>query len=400
MASFALTPRIAGLVMAEVACAFVLLIGCGLMVRSFLALQRIDPGFDAKGVFTFFLPRPAGQTADEQLARTRALRDQIAAIPGVTDATAASALPLDGTSFTGPYGPEAAAADTALMRQAEHRFIVPGYFAAMRTPLLEGREFTDSDNRPGADVVIVDSVLAQRLFPGRPAVGQRILVPRIMGQAQPRPFEVIGVAREQRSAALAHAGRETVFIANGRGGAHMVRRWAVRTSGEVAAIVASVRATVTAADPTMALGDELSLADYVAAAEAPTEFTLSLMLAFAVIAIVLAVVGLYGVLATLVAERTAEIGVRMALGSDRAGVFRLVLTQGLRMSGVGLAIGLGLSLLLTRAMSAMLVGVTATDLGTYLAVGAGFVCVVLAACAIPAWRAATLNPIDALRQDA
>ena len=221
-----------------------------------------------------------------------------------------------------------------------------------------------------------------------------------MGQAQPRPFEVIGVAREQRSAALAHAGRETVFIANGRGGAHMVRRWAVRTSGEVAAIVASVRATVTAADPTMALGDELSLADYVAAAEAPTEFTLSLMLAFAVIAIVLAVVGLYGVLATLVAERTAEIGVRMALGSDRAGVFRLVLTQGLRMSGVGLAIGLGLSLLLTRAMSAMLVGVTATDLGTYLAVGAGFVCVVLAACAIPAWRAATLNPIDALRQDA
>jgi len=386
------------IIVLEVALSFVLLLGFGLMLRSYVALQHVDPGFDSAGVHTFLLPQVRGATPAERHARMEELRRRLAALPGVTAVTAASSLPFDGSLATVPYGPEEAAADATLQRQADARFVLPGYFAAMKTRLVEGREFTDGDNRPDVNVVVIDTQLAAKLFPGKSAVGQRIFAPRVGPGIQTRPFEVIGVSEVQRSAELARAGREALFFADGRAGSGLARRWVVRSAGAATAIAGPTRAAVAAVDPTTPLADEQPLTAYVDAAMGPTRFVLVLIGVFGGIAATLAVVGLYGVLSTLVTERTAEIGLRMSLGADRSSVFRLVVGHGLRFAVVGLALGVPMAVLLARASEAMLVGVVPTDLPTLLTVTAGFVAVVTAACAIPALRASRIAPLDALRQ--
>jgi len=387
-----------GIIVAEVALSFVLLLGFGLMLRSYVALQQITPGFDSAGVATFFLPQVRGATPAARQARMEDLRARLSALPGVSHVTAASSLPFDGFMGTVPYGPVEAAADASLQRQADARFVLPGYFAAMQTRIVDGREFTDADNRPDVNVVVIDAQMAAKLFPGQRAVGRQIFAPRVGPGIQTQPFEVIGVSEVQRSAELARIGREALFFADARAGSGVARRWVIRTSGDGASLAAAVRATVAAVDPTAVVADERPLAEYVDTAMGPTRFLLVLIGVFGAIAVVLVVVGLYSVLSTLVTERTAEIGVRMSLGADRASIFRLIVGHGLRFAALGLVIGVPLALALARSISALLVDVAATDVPTLLGVGAAFVAVVAAACAQPALRAARITPVDALRQ--
>jgi putative ABC transport system permease protein len=384
-------------VVAEVALAFVLLVGSGLMVRTFVALIQADPGYDPNGVLTFQLPNLGQRNPEARAAFVTDLKQRLAVLPGVQAVSAVGPLPLDGTTSNVRWGTEAAAADPNLFQQANLHAVLPGYFAAMRTRLIDGRVFTEADDIPGLRLVIVDRRLAQKAFPGESAVGKRLLMRT--GGPEPEWFEIIGVVEHQRHETLASDGREAVFLPNGFFNFGAANRWIVRTAGDPNLLVQPVRSTIQALDRSLAIADLQPMQAYVDQARAPTRFSLVLIGGFAVIAVVLAAVGLYGVLATLVRQRTAEIGVRMAFGAPRRNILGLVVGRGMRLSGLGLVIGVVTALAVTRVMGTMLVGVKATDPITFGAMIVLFFGIAGLACWVPARRAAGLDPNVALREE-
>jgi hypothetical protein len=275
--------------------------------------------------------------------------------------------------------------------------VLPGYFEAMRTPLIAGRTFSDADNVPGAKVVVIDRILAEKAFPNQPAVGKRLL--SRFRTPEPESFDVIGVVAHQRHETLAHDGRETLYFSDGMIGYGFATRWAVRTAGDPASFAVQVRAAVAAIDPMVPVAELKPMSDYVRRAQAPTRFALVCISVFAAIAAVLAAVGLYGTLAIVVRQRTTEIGVRMAFGASREQIFSLVIGRGLVLSGAGIAIGLGIALALARVMRSLLVGVEATDPLTFVVISLAFGGLAAIACWIPARRAAALDAADALRDE-
>ena len=385
------------MVTVEVALSFVLLIGSGLMLRTFVEVQRIDLGYDATGVLTFLLPASGTQPAERALFVQR-VRDRLRAIPGVESVSAASPLPLDGQLVTGRWGPETAAADTTLYRQADARIVLPGYFETLRTRLIEGRTFTEADNaRTDATLIILDDQLAAKAFPNRSAIGQRILA-RIR-TPEPEVFEVIGVVAHQRHAALSAAGPDCMFFTDGLLGSGAAGRWAVRTSGEPAEQAGAIRAAIAEVAPNAALAELQPMTDFVDRAAAPTRFTVVLIALFGGIAVLLAAVGLYGVLATTVRQRTAEIGMRTIFGAPRRSIFALIIGEGLRCTAVGIAIGCVLAIGVTRWMASLLVGVEPTDPLTFAGTTGLFLLIATLACWLPAYRAARLDPAVALREE-
>jgi predicted permease len=386
-------------VMAEVALSFVLLVGSGLMLRSFLALERTDPGYDPNGLLTFLVnPRARGDTARAAFMQT--MRERLGAIPGVQEVTAASPLPLDGQLGTARWGTEAAAADPALFQQANVHVVLPGYFETMRARLLAGRTFTEADNNPNVRVLIIDQRLAAKAFPNQPvqsAVGKRLLFrPRT---PEPEMFEVVGVVANERHVSLTADGPEAGFFTDGYMGYGNAGRWVLRTAGDPAGLVPAMRAAVREVDPLLAVAEVQPMTVLVDRAKGPTRFALVLIGAFAIIAVVLATVGLYGVLSSVVRQRTSEIGVRMALGAQRGNILQLVIGHGLLLSGAGILIGAAGALALTRVMASMLVGVSATDPVTFATIGLVFVVIAVVACWLPARRAAGMDPTVALRED-
>jgi len=384
-----------GVVVAEVALAFVLLVGSGLMIRSFVSLQRADPGYDPAGVFTFFLPNLNRPEAEARATFVRELRGRLEALPGVTAVTAANPLPLDGGVANTRWGTEEALSNPALFQQANLHIMLPGYFEALGTRIVAGRVHTEAENSADHRFLVVDTRLAEKAFPGESPIGKRILA-RVNTQ-EAEWFEIIGVVEHQRHETLAREGRETVFLPDGFFQHGAVSRWAVRTGGDPQTLAGPVRAILREMDRGVAVTELQPMADFVARAQAPTRFALTLIGVFAAIAVILAGVGLYGVLATMVRQRTAEIGVRMAFGAERGTILRLVVGQGLRLSALGLVIGVVAALALTRAMSAMLVGVGATDPLTFAAMVGVFLVVAVVACWLPARQAAGLDPTEALR---
>jgi len=384
-------------VIAEVALSFVLLVGGGLMARSFVALHRADPGYDPSGVLTLALNNVNRPQPEARAAFMRELRSRLGALPGVQAVTSATPLPLDGATNVVRWGPEAAAADPTLFQQAALHVVEPGYFAAMRTRLLDGRAFTDADNAQGLHLAIVDRVFAAKAFPGQSAVGRHILA-RVNVNPEPESYEIIGVVDHQRHETLARDGREAIFLTTGFFG-FGVGRLAIRAGGNLDALAQAVRSEIHALDGSILITDMKPMQDYVDKARAPTRFALVMIAIFAVVAVVLAAVGLYGVLSTVVRQRTAEIGVRMAFGAPSASIFRLVVGQGLGLSGAGIAVGLFAAFALTRLMSTMLVGVAATDPATFAAIALLFLAIAALACWLPARRAAALDPVTALREE-
>jgi putative ABC transport system permease protein len=386
-----------GLVVVEVALSFVLLVGSGLMLRSMIALQRVNPGYDPRGVLTFLMPNIFVPQTEARAEFVRRMRAELAVLPGVESVAAANPLPLDGGTANMPWGTEAAASDPTQFQQATTHVVLPGYFETMRAPVLEGRTFRDDDNRPESNAVVIDHLLAAKAFPGQPATGRRLLLR--LGGNEPTPFEVIGVVAHERHATLAADGREALFFTDGQRGFSVANRWVLRTSVDPASLSDAVKATVARINPRLALSDVQPMQALVDRVQAPTRFALSLTSVFAAIAAVLAVIGLYSVLAASVRQRTAEIGVRMAFGAERAAIFRLIVGRGLALAAVGIVIGAAAALGMTRAISSLLVGVRASDPATFATIGMVFLGVALAACGLPAYRASRLDATEALRAE-
>ena len=391
-----------GVVIAEVALSFVLLVGAGLMVRSFMALEHVDPGFDPTGVLTFTAPNGRLRSPDDRHAYSNELADRLRAIPGVTDVTAAGPLPLDGVEANVRWGTLDARTDPSRFRQSTFHVVRPGYFAAMHARMIAGRAFTEADNVRDATGIVIDDQLASKAFPDQSPqsiIGKSLLVRVTTPEAQ--RYQIIGIAGHERHQSLATPGREAIFVPEallGFGGAF---RWAVRTSGDPNSLMPQVRRIVAEVDPLVAIGEMKPMSAYVDRAMAPTRFSLVLIGIFAAVAAVLASVGLYGVLATTVRQRTAEIGVRMAFGASSESIFRLMIGHGLLLSVVGIGVGLVAALALTGLMqrASMLISIEPTDPMTYGGIAVLFAAVAALACWLPARRAAALDPNVALREE-
>jgi putative ABC transport system permease protein len=384
-------------VITEVALSFVLLIGSGLMLRSFIALRHIDTGYDPNNLLTFLQLGPRGSQPQERAAFMRELQGRLRALPGVENAAASSPFPLSGYSNSTRWGAEQALSDSSKYQTADYQIVLPGYFEAMRMRLQAGRTFTEMDNAPEQKVVIIDEFLATKAFQKEPAVGKRILVS--LPTRGPELVEVIGVVGHQRNNSLAEPGREQFYVTDGYRGHGVAAFWAVRVNGDPARHAAAVRAEVARFNSNVLVTELQPMDAMVERAQAGTRFSLLLIGVFAVIAALLACVGLYGVLSTVVRQRTAEIGVRMALGATPGSVFKLVVGQGLLLSAMGVAIGLVAAFGLTRAMTSLLVGVKATDPVTFVAMAAFYLIIAAVASWLPARRASGLDPTIALREE-
>ena len=387
-----------GVVVAEVALSFVLLVGAGLMMRSFIELRRVEPGYHPHGLLTFLTVGEAQgfEQPQRRMAFLREEAERLKAIPGVESVGAATGLPLHGL---GPahgirWSTQQLAADES--RTVDVPTVLPGYFEVLESRILEGRVFTEADNASRRNLAVIDETLAARAFPNESAVGRQICV------YIPDPFclEVIGVVEHQRLYSLASRGKDQIFLLDGFWGIGISRHWALRTRGDPAKYAAAVRAEVAKFAPgRLAITDIETMDASVAQAQAATRFQLLLIGVFAAMAALLAAVGLYGVLASAVRQRTAEIGVRMALGAAPGGIFRMVVGRGLALSAVGVAIGFIAALGLTRVMESLLVGVRATDPATFAAMTVFFFLVAGVACWAPARRAAGMDTTAALREE-
>lgn len=384
-------------VVTEVALSLVLLVGSGLMYRSFRDLERIDPGYAPHGLLTFqVLGNLGATTPDGRAAAIRLIQQKVQAIPGVQSATATTPFPLGGQFSPIRWGNLGAGSDASKFKAADFQFVLPGYFETMHIPLVAGRTFTEADNARGHNVVVIDKELADKAFPNGSAVGRQILIRVRTPEAE--PVEVIGVVGHTRDESLSVPGREQVYFADAFIGSGAVRDWALRTSGDPASYANEVRSVVKAINPHLLVAQVEPMDALVSRAQAGTRFSLLLIGTFAVIAVLLAGVGLYGVLSTVVRQRTAEIGVRMALGAQPGRIFNLFVGQGLRLTAVGIAIGLLAAFALTRLMASMLVGVRATDPVTFIAMALLFFLIAALASWFPAWRASAVDPNQALRQ--
>jgi putative ABC transport system permease protein len=385
-------------VVAEIALSFVLLMGSGLMFRSFLALQKINVGFDPAHVLTFnLLGGRFGTQAAQRAVYIREVQTGLQSIPGVEKVSAATNFPLAGGFFPIRWGLEDALTDASKFRAVDNQEVLPGYFETMHTPLLAGRTFSDLDNAPDQNVAVIDELMALKAFPHQSAIGKRLLI-RVR-TPEPEWVQVIGVVAHQRQSDLADPGREQIYFTDGFIGHGAVSQWIVRTRGDPAKYGPQIRAEITRLDPHLLI-TELHPADYwLEHAQAGTRFSLLLIGVFAAIAALLAAVGLYGVLSTVVRQRTAEIGVRMALGAAPANIFGLVAGHGFQLSAIAIGIGILAALALTRVMSSLLVGIKATDPMTFLAIAILFFAIAAVASWIPARRAARLDPTVALRDE-
>lgn len=398
-------------VVIEVALCFVLLVGSGLMFRSFRDLEHINPGFDPHGLLTFqVLGTLGGQTSASRAAAVREIQRRLQAIPGIESVAGSDIFPLAGGFSPIRWGTLDAGQDTSKFQATNPEFVLPGYFQTLHIPLIAGRTFTDDDNSPlpdaafqsndfskvGHKVVVIDEDLAKKAFPNGSAVGKQILIRTRTPEAE--PVEVIGVVAHTRDESLSVPGREEVYFPDGFGGSGNEQQWTIRTSGNPAKYGNDIRATIKQYNSTLLVAEMQTADQLVEKAEAGTIFSLLLIGVFAVIAVLLAAVGLYGVLSTVVRQRTAEIGVRMALGAQPAGIFRLIVGQGLRLTAVGIVAGFIGAFALTRLMTTMLVGVKATDPATFVTMAIVFFLIAAVSSWVPAWRAASVDPNEALRQ--
>ncbi len=301
-------------------------------------------------------------------------------------------LPLEGQTWTGSYAVREDG--SGVPPEANYRVISAGYFEAVNARLLEGRTFRDQDKR---NVAIVSRALAAREWPDQPAVGKRV---QASPWAQPVWYDVIGVADDIRYADVREEGKPTIYFATqGWSWADWEFGIVVRTSTEPMSVVPAIKAELAALDPAVPLARPRPMTGYVSDLLSPNTFALTLFALFAALAFVMATVGIYGTLSHTVGARTKAIGIRMALGSEQRGVARLVVGQGLRLTAIGVGVGMVASLWLSRFVASLLYGVTPTDPATFAVIAASVVFVGVAASYVPARRAAAVDPAEALRGD-
>ncbi len=391
-----------GMVVAEVALSLVLLVGAGLLVRSFVALRVAYPGFATEGVVTFRVALPPADypsTAD-RWAFYAEMKGRLEGIPGVESVAATSQLPLTGRGFEGHYAFDERTAEFWGLAVADGRWVSPGYFRTMGATLLEGREYTLDDVESGARVIIIDDELARQAFSDGPAVGRLLQTASNAAPPERRYHHVIGVVRHLHLHDLTRPGVAQMYAPITFAGAFNGRDHfsvSVRSDMPLAELAPLIRREVRAIGPDIAVQDLASIASLVGSARAQARVALILMILFGATALLLSLVGLYAVLASAVSERTKEIGIRIALGQDRASVQRLVIAGGMRLVTASVAIGLVAAALGACAASSLLFEVTAWDLRTYLGATVLLAGSAALACWLPARRATRIDPIDALR---
>ncbi len=395
-----------GLVVSEVTLALVLLIGAGLMVRSFAAIQRVNPGFETTNVLTFNAPLPFIKYLSSQARATfvNQLGDRLAAIPGVEAVGGVTPLPLAGGEqySVGSYGKIGESDEVYRTNRADFKSVLPGYFEAMKISLMSGRTFVRGDNEAQAlDVAVIDAKLAARLFGRDNPLGAQILVDHFNEQTfslERIPVTVVGVVANVRSGSLAAESRETIYLPYVFQ-SFLPLTFVVRTAVDPTGLMTRVRTEVDALDRDVPVADLATLQSWVDGAMAQTRFLLALSGTFAVLALVLAALGLYGVISFSARQRTREIGVRVALGASSGDVRRLILRQGMIVAAIGIALGLLASLVLTRVVNSYLVGVSATDPVTFAGVSVVLLGVAALASYLPARRATAINPVQALHEE-
>jgi putative ABC transport system permease protein len=324
------------------------------------------------------------------------LRRRLSSVPGVHSVSCGSSLPLAGPHWNSHWGTEEARADPGKLRQMTLVGVQPDYFETLGSRLLAGRTFAEADNAPGLRLAVIDELLAAKAFPNQPAVGKRILAR--LGSDTSESFQVIGVVGRHRILSLASDPREQMFVPEHALGPGRAVRWAIRAGGDPMRLAGQIRAEVARMGGLVAVSEIQTMRGVIAREQAHTRFLLALIGVFAVIAACLAIVGLYGVLSTSVRRRTAEMGVRMALGATPSKIFTLVVGHGLRLSLAGIILGAAGAAMLTRIMTGVLIGVEPTDKLTFAAMPAFFLLISALACWIPASRAARLDPNVALRE--
>ena len=392
------------LVVAEVALSVMLLVGAGLMVRSFSHLRSVNPGFQTDHALTLrvSLPVPNSQisAADEDRFMSffdRALA-RLSELPGVTAAGASNMIPLDGNGTdrlieVEGYVPR----DQSDMPDAQNRQATPGFFAAMGIPLVRGRLIERSDDNKAARVLVVNADFAKRFFPNGDAIGKRIRLGKLTADF---PWAtIVGIVGDVRGFALDEPPEPTMYwpVAQIRSTPSLAI--VIRTESDPAALAPAVRDAIRGIDQTQPIYDMQPLDQLVAKSLGQRRFTLMLMVLFGVIALVLSAIGIYGVMAFAVTQRTQEIGIRMALGASALDVLKMVVGSGMFLAAIGVAVGLIGAFALTRLMASLLFGVSPTDLVTFGLVTAALLMVALLACYIPARRATKVDPLVALRYE-
>jgi predicted permease len=386
----------ATLVVAETALALMLLVGAGLLIKSFAQLRSVNPGFSTDNVLTAQIALPPLRYADAGARRafwTR-LVDKARSLPGVTAAGLTSNVPLSGSVSSGSYsivgytpGPNEAAP------HARQEVVGGDYFRAMQIPLIEGRIFNDGDTAESSRVVIVDQYMVNRYFPGKSAIGHQIL----RGGPTSPPLTIVGVVGTINSIDLAQpVMKERIY--------HPITqspqaRMAItlKTTLDPTTLVAQLREGVQSIDPEQPIADVYTMDQWVGRSLEVRRAPMVLLAFFGGVALVLSAIGIYGVLAFGVAQRVREFGIRQALGANRQSIMSLVLTQGMRTVGIGVALGLGAAYALSRFLGSLLFGVQPHDLGVFAIVTVMLLLMALLACYVPARRATRIDPMSALR---
>ncbi|HJU88554.1 MAG TPA: ABC transporter permease [Gemmatimonadaceae bacterium] len=380
------------LVVTQIAVAMVLLVGAGLLVRSFARLQGVSPGYDVQNVLTGRITLPDGSYPPDRIPEfQRQFIERLSAIPGVQAAATSNIAPLVGGSTGIDFQIDGEGID-APFRSASWRSVTPDYFRTMRIPLLLGRGIQQTDDTTRPNIVVINQSLAKQLWPNESPLGKRIRV-----NGPPEPWTVVGVVGDIKDIELAEP-QDVMFLSNRQ---VQVRSLAfmVRTSGDPTSVAAAVRRELRSIDRTIPIRDLQPLAENLRTSLAVPRFSTLMLSLFAVVALGLAALGIYAVMAFSVAQRTREIGVRIALGAKPGRVVRHVVRGGVVLTAVGIVLGTAGAVALTKVLAGLLFGVEATDAPTYVAVAFLLSAVALAASVIPARRAARVDPLVALRSE-
>ena len=392
-----------GLVVAEMALAVVLLAGAGLLVRSFMRLAAVDPGFGVESALTFELSLPASRYAEDarRIQFFDELMSRVRSIPGVQQAGAVLALPLTGTSFVISFEVTGRPPlPSALKPAMQVRVATSDYFSTLGIPLTRGRLFNDSDRAGSAPVVLINEAAAAQFFPGEQPIGKKIVLGWRRGADRPRAGgEIVGIVGNVKEDGLAEADSPQLYLP--------YRQWPIdvmsvvlKTAVPAASLSETVRREVHAIDPSLPVANVRTLQDVLARSISQPRFYMTLLSVFAILAVVLAAVGIFGVLSYTVAQRTREIGIRMALGARESTVVGLVVRHALVLSVTGVAAGILVSWFLSKAlMTELLFSTNPRDLATFSAVATVLTAVALAAALVPARRATRVDPLVALRAE-
>jgi putative ABC transport system permease protein len=381
---------------AELALATVLLIGAGLLIQTLMNLQRAQLGFEPRGVMTFQLAPPMSAYPLDSKAPLfyRRLIESIESVPGVRSAAVSSGIPFGVGSYTKTpvmtTGQSVLPADTLV--PIDWRLVSPGYFKTMNIPLVRGRLFTDDDSGSPPSVTIVSQATAKKFWGDADPIG-RVL----RRNGDPRPIAVVGVVGDVRSTALNQESPALYYPAVSR--AWPLMDVVVRTDGAPEALLPMLRQKVHDLDASLALANVRTMEGWVSNTAAQPRLNATLLGVFAFVALLIAAIGIYGVLAYSVTQRTREIGLRIALGAQRSGVLRLIVREGMTVGLIGIGVGLAGGLALNRAVASLVYGIHPSDPATFLGVAVVLGTVALAACAIPARRAAHVDPLVALRDE-